>query len=328
MAEMKTPLQRGHHRQPAARRRHRSVRARHGHRQHHALVLRSGETNRQMAEAKIALLDRLPIRVLGAVINDIRPGELYQYYSYVYGYVSDEEAGPQAGAGAEGRDGCGDEHGTTSETSRPDRDEGPVGDPALLLIGSSGSSLRTAIQSEACSKARIRSPWPVLLQVVQRGGGAQQQLERIHRRLGEVRHRAVAGLDANRLSDRPARRSRLERGADPVRQPERAVGPAPGATTPYSSGPGGRPRPTRGSCGGASRRPTRTAGACSSSGESWFRALALVGAEDDAGERLVPAGSVASELPGPAWRVRGVLYRPVPRRAGSRPAAARSRAGR
>ncbi|MGH7631149.1 MAG: polysaccharide biosynthesis tyrosine autokinase [Gemmatimonadales bacterium] len=60
------------------------------------LVLRSGETDRQMAEAKIRLLDRLPIRVLGAVLNDIRTSESsYQYYSYVYGYVSDEDAGPR-----------------------------------------------------------------------------------------------------------------------------------------------------------------------------------------------------------------------------------------
>jgi tyrosine-protein kinase Etk/Wzc len=60
------------------------------------LVLRSGETNRQMAEAKIRLLDRLPIRVLGAVINDINAAESsYQYYSYVYGYVSDEDPGPK-----------------------------------------------------------------------------------------------------------------------------------------------------------------------------------------------------------------------------------------
>jgi hypothetical protein len=45
-----------------------------------------------MAEAKIRLLDRLPVRVLGAVLNDIRTTEAqYQYYSYVYGYTSDEE---------------------------------------------------------------------------------------------------------------------------------------------------------------------------------------------------------------------------------------------
>ncbi|HEU5261183.1 MAG TPA: polysaccharide biosynthesis tyrosine autokinase, partial [Gemmatimonadales bacterium] len=60
------------------------------------LVLRAGETNRQMAETKIRLLDRLPIRVLGAVINDVRTSESsYQYYSYVYGYVADEDTGPK-----------------------------------------------------------------------------------------------------------------------------------------------------------------------------------------------------------------------------------------
>jgi hypothetical protein len=49
-----------------------------------------------MAEAKIRLLDRLPIRVLGAVINDMNARESsYQYYSYVYGYVSDEDPGPK-----------------------------------------------------------------------------------------------------------------------------------------------------------------------------------------------------------------------------------------
>lgn len=64
------------------------------------IVLRSGETNRQMAEAKLRLLDRLPIRVLGAVLNDIRAGGVYQYYSYVYGYVADEERGGQLPAGS------------------------------------------------------------------------------------------------------------------------------------------------------------------------------------------------------------------------------------
>jgi capsular exopolysaccharide synthesis family protein len=64
------------------------------------LVLRSGETNRRMAEAKVRLLDRLPIRVLGAVLNDIRTSEsVYQHYSYVYGYVADEEKMPKLGDG-------------------------------------------------------------------------------------------------------------------------------------------------------------------------------------------------------------------------------------
>jgi capsular exopolysaccharide synthesis family protein len=59
-----------------------------------ALVMRAGETDRQLAEAKLQVLDRLPVRLLGAVLNDVRVGEgSYKYYSYSYGYVSgDEEA--------------------------------------------------------------------------------------------------------------------------------------------------------------------------------------------------------------------------------------------
>ncbi len=64
------------------------------------LVLRSGETNREMAEAKLKVLDRLPIRILGAVLNDIRAGGVYQYYGYVYGYVADEEKPDQLPAGS------------------------------------------------------------------------------------------------------------------------------------------------------------------------------------------------------------------------------------
>ena len=60
-----------------------------------AIVLRAGETDRQLAEAKLQVLDRLPVRLLGAIMNDVRVGEgAYKYYSYTYGYLSaDEEAG-------------------------------------------------------------------------------------------------------------------------------------------------------------------------------------------------------------------------------------------
>lgn len=61
---------------------------------HMVMVFRSGETDRQMAEAKLRLLDRLPVRVLGAVLNEIQAEGVYRYYSYLYGYTSDEE--PQA----------------------------------------------------------------------------------------------------------------------------------------------------------------------------------------------------------------------------------------
>ncbi|NOT07149.1 MAG: polysaccharide biosynthesis tyrosine autokinase [Gemmatimonadales bacterium] len=56
------------------------------------IVLRSGETDRQMAEAKLRILDRLPVRVLGAVLNHIHAGAgAYKYYSYSYGYAAEDE---------------------------------------------------------------------------------------------------------------------------------------------------------------------------------------------------------------------------------------------
>ncbi len=56
------------------------------------LVLRAGETDRQLAEAKLQIVDRLPVRLLGAILNDVRVGEgAYKYYSYSYGYLADDE---------------------------------------------------------------------------------------------------------------------------------------------------------------------------------------------------------------------------------------------
>jgi succinoglycan biosynthesis transport protein ExoP len=58
------------------------------------LVLRTGFSDRAEAQAKLDVLDRLPIRVLGAVLNDVRLGGEYRYYSYhIAGYeVADEES--------------------------------------------------------------------------------------------------------------------------------------------------------------------------------------------------------------------------------------------
>jgi succinoglycan biosynthesis transport protein ExoP len=57
------------------------------------MVLRSGETDRKMAEEKLKLVDRLPIRVLGALLNDVRTTDgAYKYYNYVYDYHPEEDA--------------------------------------------------------------------------------------------------------------------------------------------------------------------------------------------------------------------------------------------
>jgi len=50
-------------------------------------VLRAGETDLTVAESNLALLDPLPVRVLGAVLNAVPPGgEIYRHYSYLPAY--------------------------------------------------------------------------------------------------------------------------------------------------------------------------------------------------------------------------------------------------
>ncbi len=56
------------------------------------LVLRTGVTDRMIAEAKVEQLRGLPIRVLGVVLNDVRPGAEYSYYAYsLTGYNVQQE---------------------------------------------------------------------------------------------------------------------------------------------------------------------------------------------------------------------------------------------
>ncbi|MDQ3604890.1 MAG: polysaccharide biosynthesis tyrosine autokinase, partial [Gemmatimonadota bacterium] len=57
---------------------------------HMVLVLRSGETDRKLAAAKLETLDQLPIRLLGAVLNDIRAEGAYLYYAYDYAFTGEE----------------------------------------------------------------------------------------------------------------------------------------------------------------------------------------------------------------------------------------------
>jgi succinoglycan biosynthesis transport protein ExoP len=54
------------------------------------VVLRIGKSDRQMAEAKLGVLERYPVRVLGAVLNDVSNEGAFRYYSYLYGYELDE----------------------------------------------------------------------------------------------------------------------------------------------------------------------------------------------------------------------------------------------
>ena len=57
------------------------------------MVLRTGVTDRELAESRLHDVHRLPIRVLGAVLNDVKPEGLYRYYSYLPGYRAEDEVG-------------------------------------------------------------------------------------------------------------------------------------------------------------------------------------------------------------------------------------------
>ena len=52
------------------------------------IVLRQGVSDRKLAAAKLAVLDRLPIRILGAVINGVPAGGSYRYYGTHYPHGS------------------------------------------------------------------------------------------------------------------------------------------------------------------------------------------------------------------------------------------------
>jgi capsular exopolysaccharide synthesis family protein len=54
------------------------------------LVLRSGETDKRMAQAKLKMLNRLPIRLLGAVLNATPSEGEFRYYSYLYSDLPEE----------------------------------------------------------------------------------------------------------------------------------------------------------------------------------------------------------------------------------------------
>ncbi len=67
------------------------------------MVLRTGVTDRELAGMKLDHMYRLPIRILGAVLNDVRPDAVYRYYYssyYLPGYDAKDEEKEPAGVGA------------------------------------------------------------------------------------------------------------------------------------------------------------------------------------------------------------------------------------
>ena len=68
------------------------------------MVMRMGQTERRLIAAKLSVLDRLPVEVLGAVLNSTPMTGEFQYYSYVSGYsVENDESGGALIAASNGR---------------------------------------------------------------------------------------------------------------------------------------------------------------------------------------------------------------------------------
>jgi polysaccharide biosynthesis transport protein len=62
------------------------------------IVLRAGETDRKLAQAKLNVLDRMPIRLIGSILNDIGDLPQFKYYYYLEGYRALEGAEEQNAA--------------------------------------------------------------------------------------------------------------------------------------------------------------------------------------------------------------------------------------
>jgi capsular exopolysaccharide synthesis family protein len=60
-----------------------------------AIVIRTGATEKHLAQAKLDQLSRLPIRILGAILNDVDPSDGYYYYysAYLPGYEPTPDEG-------------------------------------------------------------------------------------------------------------------------------------------------------------------------------------------------------------------------------------------
>jgi len=71
------------------------------------LVIRTGSTEKHLTQAKLAPLSRLPIRLLGVVLNDVDPsGGSHYYSSYLPGYEAMGAEGDEVSAAllSDGRD--------------------------------------------------------------------------------------------------------------------------------------------------------------------------------------------------------------------------------
>lgn len=55
------------------------------------VALRVGQTRRRMAAEKLRMFERLPVNIIGAVLNGVKLAGAYEYYGYVPGYEAKDE---------------------------------------------------------------------------------------------------------------------------------------------------------------------------------------------------------------------------------------------
>lgn len=85
------------------------------------IVLRAGETDRKLAQAKLNVLDRMPIRLIGTILNDIGDLPQFKYYYYLEGYRALEGAEEQTallGSGGGNGNGSANGNGSTNGNGR------------------------------------------------------------------------------------------------------------------------------------------------------------------------------------------------------------------
>ena len=58
---------------------------------HLMIVLRTGITDRELAQTKLDMLERMSVNVVGAVLNAVPPHAVYGYYAYAAGYEAKDE---------------------------------------------------------------------------------------------------------------------------------------------------------------------------------------------------------------------------------------------
>ncbi len=152
------------------------------------IVVRTGATDREVTEAKLDMLERLPVRLLGAVLNDVPDGgayrTYYQAYSYLPGYeaVDEEDLGDEveliesvAVSAAEREDSPGPDYSPNPSnlSDRPDSAKPTSPEPPTVHLALTAT--------EDAADGGVKGP------AIEPGRDPERELHRRHQRRSQVR---------------------------------------------------------------------------------------------------------------------------------------------